>query len=298
MALINPGSTDSTMTDPSINIRTVTIDPNGDALLILQNPLHELPEWDGMGGIVVAPPDGGDADEWHYLVSSNALRITSSYFRNIFTHSFLESECIEDGKYQFSVQGFSGHALGLVLYCVHMQTAMVPKILDLRTRFHDLRYDEFERTAHCLLRRLLKGECVDLGLRTDDIIRKVEACRINLLKNVFDAISSEYKALTQPNAPRCSDQCDTALLGIMIMTLGRTGILVSGDSGFCWPENQYEGMNLQDALNLCQRMRVLGVGDNLDRRHVACRAAFQDSFWYLETDIEDGMKKCVNELRT
>ena len=118
----------------------VTIDPNGDMLIILKDPNTALLEWkedkdlleetiaqaaaeatETVNNSEVAPLER-ELPKTRYLVSSRQMRIVSPYFENMFKFNYGETVSVfEDDLYHVQAQGWNPEAFAVVLNVAHVQ---------------------------------------------------------------------------------------------------------------------------------------------------------------------------------
>ncbi|CAN9266257.1 unnamed protein product [Alternaria alternata] len=128
----------------------ITIDPNGDMLIILKDPNTALLEWredkelfeetiaqaaaeatETANNSEVAPLER-ELPKTRYLVSSRQMRIVSPYFENMFKFNYGETVPVfEDDLYHVQAQGWNPEAFAVVLNVAHIQLQAIPKKVSL-----------------------------------------------------------------------------------------------------------------------------------------------------------------------
>lgn len=127
------------------NIKSFTIDPNGDIYVIVKDPEWEMsqlrdllgmPQAASLTTIAVERKDTvpEEPDEFHLLVSSRQVLLVSPYFENIFNGSFREA--VVDpitGKFHVSANDWNPAVLMLAVNMVHLKIKNIPNNLRLAT---------------------------------------------------------------------------------------------------------------------------------------------------------------------
>ncbi|CAN9252145.1 unnamed protein product [Alternaria alternata] len=128
----------------------ITIDPNGDMLIILKDPNTALLEWkedkellkemiaqaaaeatETANNSEVAPLER-ELPKTRYLVSSRQMRIVSPYSQNMFKFSYGETVPVfEDDLHHVQAQGWNPEAFAVVLNVAHIQLQAIPKKVSL-----------------------------------------------------------------------------------------------------------------------------------------------------------------------
>ncbi|EDU46655.1 hypothetical protein TUN205_00016 [Pyrenophora tritici-repentis] len=117
----------------------ITVDPNGDTIIILKDPdtallgwrdedvlIKELGLFGARGNAQESTSEG--AKEVRFLVSSRQLRIVSAYFDNMFKRDYSETvPCQEDNLYHVQAQHWSTRAIGVLLSISHQQVKSIPE---------------------------------------------------------------------------------------------------------------------------------------------------------------------------
>jgi len=140
--------------------KLVTIDPNGDTLIILENPKtwllnptlgQQLEVKDNTDSDIDTNSDESTAhsateDASHesaahesesrptvkFLVSSRQLRIVSSYFDSIFKGGYNETvPSPDDGLYHIKAEGWDAEAMEVTMNTVHVQVKRIPESVSL-----------------------------------------------------------------------------------------------------------------------------------------------------------------------
>ena len=132
--------------------KLITIDPNGDMLIILKDPDTAQLKWRDESECVddrtaqakaeagaeaeaaKATTESGTAQieqeptAIHYLVSSRQLRIVSPYFKNMFKRDYDETvPDSEDNLYHVQAQQWNPEAFTVMLNIAHLQLSAVPQ---------------------------------------------------------------------------------------------------------------------------------------------------------------------------
>jgi hypothetical protein len=144
----------------AVEPKLVTIDPNGDTLIILSNPKAELQELSVPEELDALEYEAADSESSYesdatehtthdgtanksdvvveeapavrFLVSSRQLRIVSTYFDNMFKCSCSESvPNSDDGLYHIAAYGWSSKAMEVVLDIAHVQAKRIPGVVPL-----------------------------------------------------------------------------------------------------------------------------------------------------------------------
>ncbi|KAF2635920.1 hypothetical protein P280DRAFT_522688 [Massarina eburnea CBS 473.64] len=105
----------------TVNTRTVVIDPRGDMVIELTNPITSFQCAD--------ESTKSSSEITNFLISHRALALTSKFFENLFRNEFERSIIDEDGMYHAKVQNINPVALDIVLNIAHGQFKKVPKEL-------------------------------------------------------------------------------------------------------------------------------------------------------------------------
>ena len=141
------------------NPKLITIDPNGDMLIILKDPDTAQLKWRDESGSVdnriaqaeaeaeaevgaeaakettetEAAQDEQEPSAIHYLVSSRQLRIVSPYFENMFKRNYDETvPDSRDSLYHVQAQQWNPEAFTVMLNIAHLQLSAIPKRISLK----------------------------------------------------------------------------------------------------------------------------------------------------------------------
>lgn len=128
----------------------VTIDPNGDMLIILKDPDTALLEWKEDDGLLKetvvqaateATETANDSEvvplqqelsTTRYLVSSRQLRIVSPYFENMFKGNYGETIPVSEvGLPHIQAQGWNPEAFAVMLNIARVRLQAIPKTVSL-----------------------------------------------------------------------------------------------------------------------------------------------------------------------
>jgi hypothetical protein len=108
--------------------------PNGDVVLVLQNPNAPFAVWNDPAGPASASAEDESpysASPLRFLVSSHHLKSASSVFCAALTGPWMESACTKDGRHEITTEDWDVEALLVVLNIVHGRNNRVPKTVTL-----------------------------------------------------------------------------------------------------------------------------------------------------------------------